>query len=380
MRRLLVSSILVLTVLSFCDPANAQGPQPQTVRADPIRRQKVQGRKLVTGEIRSAHRSNVAAEEPGRIDQLPVREGQRVEKGQLLVQLKHTRLELELAINDAEASVASSTQVEAETRHKQAERDLQSIKRLDAKGAANPKELADATTAVETAAAQLESAKRQVTLVETRKALVATRLEDMTIRAPFAGVVVTRHKDLGEWVSQGDAIVELLSTTDLESWISVPQDYLPVLTRQSVRVSVKVHATGQSFDATEFRVVPNVDRSARGFPVIVPVPEEAVASGGIAPGMSVSAWVPVGKESEQLTVQKDAVLRSDTGAFIYVARAVGAGKSAIMVPVSVSFSLGDRLVIEAAGLEEGDLAIVEGNESLYPMAPVAPFVKGADKP
>ena len=63
-----------------------------------------------------------------------------------------------------------------------------------------------------------------------------------------------------------------------------------------------------------------------------------------------------------------------------MARDSGQGYAAMMVPVKIMFATGDRVVIEATGLEPGELAIVEGNESLFPMAPVAPFTRENKKP
>jgi multidrug efflux pump subunit AcrA (membrane-fusion protein) len=99
--------------------------------------------------------------------------------------------------------------------------------------------------------------------------------------------------------------------------------------------------------------------------------------------MSVTAYIPTGRAVEQLTVHKDAVMRNAAGAYLYVARGGGAEESAggpavaAPVQVDVKFPVGDRVVVTAAGLQAGDLVVIEGNERLFPMMPITPLAKGA---
>jgi multidrug efflux pump subunit AcrA (membrane-fusion protein) len=86
-----------------------------------------------------------------------------------------------------------------------------------------------------------------------------------------------------------------------------------------------------------------------------------------------------------LTVSGDAVLRNDIGAYVYVARGGGLGTPGTATPanVQVRFPVADRIVVESSALQPGDLVVVEGNERLFPGAPVIPQQRGAaavDKP
>ena len=90
--------------------------------------------------------------------------------------------------------------------------------------------------------------------------------------------------------------------------------------------------------------------------------------------MSVTATVPTGAEADHLTVSRDAILRSATGPYLYVAAGGGDGKpaAAVMVPVEVLFSVGDRAAVRGRDLAAGALVVVEGNERLFPGAPLLP--------
>ncbi len=90
------------------------------------------------------------------------------------------------------------------------------------------------------------------------------------------------------------------------------------------------------------------------------------------------------KQEERLLVSRNAILRNEAGAFLYVARqppGAAGGEAARAVPlrVTVSFGVGDRVVVQGAGLAEGDLVVVEGNERLFPMMPVIPIPAEDDR-
>ena len=135
----------------------------------------------------------------------------------------------------------------------------------------------------------------------------------------------------------------------------------------------QIEATGKTVEVDRMRVIPLVDSRARAFLVVVTLDNTA---GRLAPGMSLSAWVPTGKTADRLTVDKDAVLRNETGtAYVYVARRQGPQSSstpAVATPVNVKelFSVGRRIVVESHNLQDGDLVVVEGNERLFPGMPI----------
>ncbi len=100
--------------------------------------------------------------------------------------------------------------------------------------------------------------------------------------------------------------------------------------------------------------------------------------------MSLTAWIPTGAIAKRLLVSRNAILRNEAGAFLYVTRqtqgaAGGEAARAVPIRVTVSFGVGDRVVVQGPGLAEGDLAVVEGNERLFPMMPVIPILAEDDR-
>ena len=75
----------------------------------------------------------------------------------------------------------------------------------------------------------------------------------------------------------------------------------------------------------------------------------------------------------------DALLRNQAGFYVYVARGTAGGPAhAAPVPVIVVFETPHGVAVTASGLADGDLVVVEGNERLFPMMPIAPAPAARD--
>ncbi|MEM7166291.1 MAG: efflux RND transporter periplasmic adaptor subunit [Planctomycetota bacterium] len=354
-------------------PSGAQ-PPPAPVLVDDVRAEQLAERRLVTGEIRARDVADVAGEEPGRVLEVAVREGATVARGATVVRLDATRLQLEADLLRAEQAVAESVVVERRLLHEQAVRDRELLAELIAQNATNPKELADATSDENVAATRIEQAEGELRRIATRLRLVERRIQDMTITAPFAGVVTQRYRDVGEWVGEGEAVAKIVSTEGLEAWLAVPQPHLAAMHASRAPLQIRVVATGQEYVGQQPRVVPQVDTQARNFPLIVALQN---ATAALAPGMSVTARIPVGSNREQLTVARDAILIGDLGSYVYVVRTSDQGAQAFPSNVKILFANGDRVVVTGGNLKPGDAVVVEGNERLFPSAPVIPKPRAA---
>ncbi|UCD76850.1 MAG: efflux RND transporter periplasmic adaptor subunit [Phycisphaerales bacterium] len=345
------------------------GPPPTPVRATALVVREVEEYRQVTGDLRARARSKVATIEPGLVIELPVREGDLVKQGEMLARLDSRRLVLELQDAEAQQEAAKATVMEESAEVARASRDLALLTELSQRQAGNPKELADAESDLRVAEARKEQAELNVAVLSAKAELLRTRLEDMVITAPFDGVVVTKETEVGQWVGQGEALVEIVSIGVFEAWLDVSQQYADAVLRQGVRVPVEIRALGKRFEPAAPRIIREVDRTARTFSVIVEVADDGDR---LAPGMSVTGWVPTGRRGEHLMVPRDALLQNQVGFFVYVASQGPAGPAmATPVQVKVDFEHEDSVAVRPGALRAGDLVISEGNERLFPMMPVA---------
>ncbi len=364
-------ALLALCVLST--PSFAQRP-PAAVRVDAVREELVTNRRPVTGNVRAARRSQVASREKGLVMVRAVDEGSRVKAGDLLARLDATQLELDLEVLVAQRPPAEATVLEREAEVRQRQNDLDSLQLLIERKAANPKELVDAEATLSGAEARLKVAKALVLVIDSRIKKLEKRISDMTIEAPFEGTVTRALAEVGAWLGEGEAVVELLSTEDLEIWLEVPQELYGTAVRNQGPIEVKVGANGESFAMSQARVIPDVDLRGRSFRLI----GRAADTLPLAAGMSVTAMMPTEEERNVITVHRDAILRSQVSAYVYavIPGAEGAPSSAAPMDVTVLFQTETRAVVRSSQLRPGMEVVIEGNERLSPMAPIVPIGAG----
>lgn len=349
-------------------PPPLQG-QPSMVRTDPVQVASLQDRRFANGELRAARRSHVAGEEAGRIVELLVDEGTRVERGAVLARIDATRLELELSVLKAQTAVAEALVDERGHALTQEHRDLEAVRRLVERDATNAKELADAETAVAEAQARLAQAEQERAVLAARTKLLVDRVADTEVHAPFAGTIASVAVEAGEWLAAGSSVAELVSD-ELEVWVEVPQRHLAALRVPKGPLSVTAAAGTSAFESELWRVVPDVDPGARMLTVIASL----APNPALAPGMSAVAWVPIAERADHKTVAVDALLQNELGPYLFVAvpGTEGSPWNARPVQVEVLWREGGRAVVRGP-LKAGDAAIVEGKQRLYPMAPVQPI-------
>ena len=356
--------------------ALAQMGGPAVVTVDAVRLESVQQHRRVTGELRAVRRSSVATREAGLVIDMPVREGTRVKAGDVLARLDSGILQLELKRAEADGAAAAGIVAERNANLAWREKELELYRQSAERGASNVKELLDAESIATIARTRVMQAERLAGVAAARVELLKKRQADMTVRAPFDGVVLARLAELGEWVGEGDPLVELVSVGEVEAWLDIPQRYFADVAQRQIEITISIDSIQERAGADRLRIIPQVDPRSRSFTVVVRFDDH---DGRLTPGMSLSAWVPTGGRSDAFTVSNDAVLRNDVGAYVYVARAGGPDTPALATPanVHVRFPVDDRLVVESSALQPGDLVVVEGNERLFPGAPVIPQQRAA---
>lgn len=351
-----------------------QGPPPTPVRIGAAREETLAPRRGVFGELRAVRRATIAAEEAGIVVETGAREGERVEEGAVLVRLDDARLRLELAAVEASTEAARATAREREATLLREERDLELLVRAAAEGAVNPRERLNAESAVAIAAAQVGQARAAVALAERQEALLADRLADLVVRAPFAGVVTRRDAERGAWIAAGGAVVELVDDRRLEGWFDLPQELLAPARALADSADAAALAafelagpTGRRVEATALRVVPEIDPRSRTFHAVARID---APSADLAPGLALSAFVPEGEPRAWTLVPKDALVYRGTSASVFVVR----DGRATPVAVRIAFPYGEWAALEPGSVRAGDELVVEGNERLMPGASVVSVV------
>src|SRR6201987_6034551 len=154
-----------------------------------------------SGYITPRRRATIAAKITGRVTGVFFDEGTRVTEGQLLATLDDSdaRRALDSAKADRDSSEAATADYEVQLRN--AEIELRRAEQLLKGGVQTQEFLDNARTTADSLRAKIALAKRQVIAAEARIREQQQAVDNCTIRAPFAGIVVSKDAQVGEMVS-----------------------------------------------------------------------------------------------------------------------------------------------------------------------------------
>ena len=340
--------ILALAVAAAPAPGQDNGQAATPVRYTEAVNKPVMQTVQLPGYLEAPNVSVLASETSGLVTELKVREGERVTTGQPLVILRTTPLELSL-------QAAQARLKEAQARRKLAETRLERYRGLVERNAISRQELDEARYEFDAWEGRIETILAEI-------AGIRFDIERSTIRAPFNGVVVARHTEVGQWSEAGSRVLEVLSTDTQEVHVDVPEKYFNDL-KEGVNVEVAFDSVPGRVFATYIRaLVPRADARARTFPVKLRLREPSVKIGA---GMLARATFPLGDVNPGTLVPKDAIVRFGENTVVFLVD----GGSAVPAPVSVGGAMGVWAVVNGA-VSPGDKVITRGNERLQPGQPV----------
>jgi len=163
-----------------------------------VEKQDIVAKVTANGKIQAENRVELSALVMGQIVNLAVREGDRVKKGDFLLQIDQNRAAADEAGSNAALRGSLNDRDTARATFEQAQRDFERIRRNFEEHVVSEAEFQKASSTVETARLTFESAENRVE--QTRAGLSATRdaLSKTTVRAPIAGVVTTLRVKAGE--------------------------------------------------------------------------------------------------------------------------------------------------------------------------------------
>lgn len=281
-----------LLALSACDspPANG-GKSPQGKRAVVVETALVQRADITrtierNGSLRPHREVHLSLQQEGRLLELPYHEGDRVEKGDLLVQLDDTLLRSQLKKSQAQ-------------RH-QAEQDLKRIKRLQNSKVVSEDELARAVTALNIARADEEE--------------LTIHLQHSRLLAPFSGLISERLAEPGDSLPRYHHVLTLIDTRSLYTELKLSEMVLAGL-QVGDKVSLSIDALGsQQFIGTLERIHPAVDQTShQGTVEVLLNPPPA----GARPGQFCRAQLQL-SSSNRLLVPYNALRRDTLGEFLFI--------------------------------------------------------------
>ena len=176
----------------------------------------------------------VSSKVTGKVREVLIEEGTHVKAGQVLARLDDSTDLDQLNVAKSQLAAAQAQAEEAEVEHGNAARDLTRTKALFARHLVSQSDMDAAATKEASLQASLDSARQQVGVAQNSLALDQQLLDDTVIRAPFAGVVVSKDAQPGEMISPNSAgggntrtgIATVVDMNSLEIEVDVNEAYI----------------------------------------------------------------------------------------------------------------------------------------------------------
>ncbi|MYH37621.1 MAG: efflux RND transporter periplasmic adaptor subunit [Rhodospirillaceae bacterium] len=307
------------------------------VGVDQVRKGPLTRTEPVIGRIVATRKGVVAALVSGAVVSIDVAVGQHVKKGRILARQDIRTAEARLAFETAELKLA--------------ERELERFEALRSN-----KSAAFARSRYDLAVHRLARARANVRLAR-------LAIEKAVVTAPYDGVVVRKATELGAYLKDGSAVVELVNDTEVEIEADVPADRLSGL-RPGRVVSFSARAGGVPLRARVRALLPMQNALTRTQAVrFKPLGNSPAVHYSI--NQAVTVDVPIGATRTVVSVHKDAIVNRGATRLVFLVK----GGRAVPRPVGLGEAIGSRFVVRA-GLAPGDIAVVRGNERLRPGQPV----------
>ena len=315
-------------------PSAAGAARPVSVEVARVDVMRLADDAQAVGSLRSRQGVMLRPEISGRVTQLNFRDGDRVRKGQLLVQLDDQLPQAQVKQSQAELSIATAN-------HKR-----------------NQELLAQnfiSQRTVDESAANLEVAQAKLALAEA----TAARLR---IVAPFNGVAGIRGVNVGDYLKDGADIVNIEDIDTVFVDFRLPERFQTRIKRGQ-RAAVELDALpGRKFDAVIEAIDPLIDANGRSIGVRGSIDNRDLQ---LRPGMFARVTAVFGVREKALVVPEEAIVPQ--GGRLFVIRLVPGSEKDSQASQRVEVKVGIRRpgqVEILEGVQQGDVVVTAGQQRL----------------
>ncbi len=326
MRLHLPRVILLSWMMMFALPLLAQA-KPVDVIVQTVELHPLQNRIEALGTLRANESIRLTSNVTKTVTGINFEDGQRVKKGQILVEMTSAE----------ERALLAEASINAEEARKQMER----VRAL-----------------VETKAASqslLDQRLREYESAQARYRAIDARLKDLQLDAPFSGVVGLRNISVGALVSPGDIITTLNDDSRMKLDFTVPELYLRSL-RVGLPISARSRALGDTvFEGRIYSIDNQIDPTTRAITVRALLPND---NGKLKQGMLMSIDL-YANERESLVISEAALVPLGSSNFVFVVQP----QDDQLIVERRQITIGQRLhgaVEVLSGLEANEKVVTHG--------------------
>jgi len=388
MRVLGVSGLLLVafTTLSCSRGGNERGQvraadaaRPIPIQVVPATQQDIRRTVEVVGSLTADDEVVISSEVDGRVTDVHVGMGDRVEKGEVLVEVEPAELELaveqqkaaldqvraRLGLNDGETTLQdireAATVKRAAADLADAEQKFARARELHEQGLLPRQGFEETEARSKTAQANYDLALQEVrNLLATLKQytvngeLAEKKLRDTRIRAPFSGFVKGKDVSAGQYLRVQAPVVTLVNIDWVKASLHIPEKMAAwIRVGQTVTISVDAYAE-RKFTGRISRINPSVDPETRAFTALARVENR---EGLLKPGFFFRASIPSEQVESLLTIPQNALAYAYGVYSVYVLQ----GNQVQQREVKIGDRAGETVEI-VGGLTEGEQVAIPINQ------------------
>jgi RND family efflux transporter MFP subunit len=332
-RRWLLVSAVVLVLVAVAVWLALGRFAPPTVRAVAARAAASDAAGSVldaSGYVTARRQATVSAKITGKVTEVLIEEGMRVEEGAVLARLDDTETKAQLALTRAQLAAASSQEGEIRALLQQAESDYARSQELFNRQLVSAQSIDAARAQRDTLRAKLGANAEQVRVARESVAVAEVQLANTVIRAPFSGVVVAKSAQPGEMISPISAgggftrtgIGTIVDMDSLEVQVDVNESFINrVAAEQPVETTLNAYPDWK-IPGSVIAIIPTADRSKATVKVRIAIRSKDAR---IVPDMGVRvafleprAATPVRTATTAVLVPADAIRAEGTGGVVFV--------------------------------------------------------------
>ncbi len=281
-----------------------------------VQYQEVDQERVLDGLVEAVHKATVSAQTSGRVKQIFFDVNDYAKKGDVLLRMRDADQKANLKVTQAN--------------YNQAKTEAKRVNDLFVKKLISKSVVDKAQAALKSATARLDQAQEN--------------LERTVVRAPYSGIMVKRHIEVGETARIGTALFTGLSLESLRVVVNLPQDIInSVMLHKSARLVM--FDKNKSINSTSMMISPYADEMSHTFLVRVNLPTGDL---GLYPGMAVKVAFRIDK-IRKLVIPLSAVTHRSEVTAVYV---MNDKNQLSMRHIRVGEMINSEMIEVLAGLEE----------------------------
>jgi RND family efflux transporter MFP subunit len=323
-----------------------------------------------SGYVTARREATVSSKVTGKVTEVLIEEGMKVTNNEVVARLDDSNVKASLKVAEAQLESAKAALEETRAQLKDANQEYQRTTELAKQHIASQSDLDQAESNAKSLEAHLARQELDVTVAERQVTAWQQQMDDMTIRAPFDGVITTKDAQPGEMISPVSAgggytrtgIGTIVDMGSLEIEIDVNESYINrVAPGQPVEATLDAYPEWK-IPCKVIAIIPTADREKSTVKVRVGFDQLAPR---ILPEMSVKvAFRDAGgaTATRTVTVPKNAVLSRDGRDVVFIVQNGRVERRAVTVTdtqgddsvLSAGVSAGEKVVVNApADLQDG---------------------------